>query len=317
MNFKRRGNINYFRENEKRVGFRTVLLSIVLITCLKGSAFGYEKGIAIISRSLAPYEAAWEGFKKSFPFDIEKANMQGDMNKAYQIMREISSENTDLVVTIGTEAAVAAQKYLNGVPIVYTMVLQEQKFTDQQVMGVIIQVKMKEQMITIRKLFPEVRKIGVLYHPAYSAEAINRARQMVLQFGVSMIPIAVENQQDIPAALTKLTRERIDIIWSVIDPVVARPAAVKLIILHSLQEKIPFIGLSRFHVQAGALAAFSVDYQDIGAQTAELAIRLLKSQESKLVEFPRCLVMFVNSRTLEKLGIKEFPRLPGLQVIQD
>lgn len=297
-----------------------ILMIFSLSLIAKLPAWGGEKKIVVVlSRFLAPYEEALEGFKETSRCDIRHFNMKGDAGRARQIMEVLSPPDTDLVVTIGSEATLAAQKYLSSsIPVVYTMVLEEQKFTGRRAAGVLMQVPIKEQLGSIQKLFAYVSKVGVIYNPIHSGDKINQTRRLITEFGMHLVPIAVENQQDITNALNKLTRDKIDLLWSVVDQTVAKPAAVKLVISHSLEEKIPFIGLSKFHVQAGALAAFSVDYKEIGAQTAVLARKVIQSKKKMPpVEFPHRVILFLNTQTWEKLGIKSIPNIPGIQSVAE
>lgn len=88
-------------------------------------------------------------------------------------------------------------------------------------------------------------------------------------------------------------------------------------IQHSLNEKVPFVAMSKAQVKAGALAAFSVDFKDLGAQTAEVVQNMLKAPKNMGSESPRRLILFVNSDTQKKLGINAFPSISGVQIITE
>jgi len=291
---------------------RCILVCVFIFTGQVGA--WADKITVVLSRALLPYEQAWEGFKLNIRAEVQKMNMEGNEEKGKQIMQNISPDSSDLVVTIGSEATVVARRYLGAIPVVYTMVLEEPKFSERVSSGVLMQVKIEKQLETIIRMFPEAKGIGVIYNLHYSGAVINQARQIVKKLNAALIPIAVESQTDIPSALNKITADKIDVLWSVVDPTVAKPEAIQLLIRHSLKEKIPFIGLSRYHVKAGALAALSVDYRDIGAQTADLVKKIIQYGKSKPVEYPRRLILFVNSQTQNKLGIKKLPQLSGIQI---
>jgi putative ABC transport system substrate-binding protein len=243
--------------------------------------------------------------------------MEGDPEKGSQIMKSIAGQGANLVVTIGSEAAMAAKKDPAGLPVVYTMVLEKQDFGGTPASGILMQADIVSQIRSLRQLFPGSKKIGVIYNIHYSGAVINLARQSAEGLGLSLIPIAVETQNDISSALSKLTRDQIDVLWSVVDPTVAQPEAMQMLIQHTLKEKIPFIALSKFHVKGGALAAFSVDYQDMGAQTAELAKEMLKNPKTRPAAMPRHLILFMNPDTQEKIGLKALPQIAGIQIVTE
>ena len=134
---------------------------------------------------------------------------------------------------------------------------------------------------------------------------------------MSLVPISVESVGEVPSALSKMKEGNIEVLWSVVDKTAAQPSAIEQEIKFSLENRIPFIGLSVFHVKAGALVAFSVDYSDLGAQTAVLAKRLLAGSEAAgRVETPRKVIIYLNVETQRRLGLKNLTALPEIQAVQ-
>jgi putative ABC transport system substrate-binding protein len=275
-----------------------------------------EKVVVVLSRSLLPYEQAWRGFEQTAAMEFTKLNMHGNVETGRSIMQSIAP-GTKAVVVIGSEATMMAKKYITAFPVVYTMVLEDAHFTIPISGGLLMQVKLEDQLGNISRLFPGTEKIGVIYNMHYSHEVINQARQIVKQLGLHLVPIAVGGQNDILMALEKITRDKVDVLWSVVDPTVAKPEAMQMLIKHTLKEKIPFVALSRYHVKAGALAAVSVDYHDMGAQTAALTKRILATGTSQPVQYPRKFILFINSKTQQRLGINRLPDLPGVHIINE
>ncbi|MCK5242678.1 hypothetical protein KAR34_09520 [bacterium] len=294
---------------------RVFLYMLMVLFSIVPASVWAEKIVVVLSRALLPYEQAWEGFKLNTSMKVEKLDMQGDAAKGEKIMSGISGDSVALVVTIGSEATMMAGKYLGAIPMVYTMVLEQPKITGKINRGVLMRVKLKKQLETLNKLFPDNKGIGVIYNLHYSGATINEARKITKALNAYLLPIAVENVSDIPSALKKITRKEIGVLWSIVDATVAKPEAVKMLIQHALKEKLPFLALSRYHVKAGALAALSVDYQDIGAQTAHLSKKMLADGTSQPAEEPRKLILFINKETQKKMDIGNLPELKGIQVI--
>ncbi len=291
--------------------------TLTLFIILFSQSLGWAGNVVVLlSRTLPPYEQAWDGLSQAGGLNLQKTNMEGNADKGKEIIQGLKPENTDLLVTIGSEATLIAQQNIGTIPVVYTMVLEEPNFAGKASAGVLMKVKIGSQLEVMSKLIPNSKGIGVLYHPQYTSTVINEARQQVKAFNTTLVPIAVENISDITPALGKMTSENIGMLWMVVDPLMAKPQAVQLLIAHALKEKLPLFALSSFHVKAGAFAAISVDYKDIGVQTADLAKKILANPHHRAAEYPRHLFIYVNSDTMNKIGIHQLPEIPGVKVIK-
>jgi putative ABC transport system substrate-binding protein len=110
-----------------------------------------------------------------------------------------------------------------------------------------------------------------------------------------------------PEALRAIDRlaARVDALWAVPDSSVFTPLTTGHIQMTALQRKIPVLGLSASHARTGALAAFTLDYGDVGRQTTDLVRRVIERGEAKGIPIarPRKVDVIVNARTARRLGI--------------
>ena len=279
---------------------------------------GQAKKVAIVlSRSLSAYATAVKGFQASADsLEYRVLNMEGDMEKGRRIMRRLRPGKTSLVVAVGSEAAFAAKTLNRSIPLICTMVLNPPDNLKRQAAGIIIKPGIDAQLIRIKKLLPAKNRIGVIYDPRYSNKSVKAARQHIDRYALTLLPIAIEKQEDIPQVLLKLTKDQVDIIWMVLDKTLARPAAFDLLLQHSFKEKLPLFGLSPRHVKAGALAAFYVDFRDVGKQTAQLAGKLLTGKDKNRWDFPRKLIIYVNPKTQKMLSINDLGVFPEVRFVQ-
>ena len=298
------------------MNLRVFIIFCGLVLLLPGPGQA-KKIVVVLSRSLSAYVAVVEGFKASAAFGKYRVlNMEGDQEKGRRIIQRLSPDNTSLVVAVGTEAAFAAKILNSTIPLLYTMVFTPPDLPHRQVAGIIIKPGIDAQLKRIRKLLPAKNRIGVIYDPRYSSESIKDARQSIDRYALTLLPIAIEKLEEIPQVLTKLTKDRVDIIWMVIDKTMAHPAAFDLLLQHSRKESLPLFGLSPRHVKAGALAAFYVDFQDIGKQTIRLAEKILDGKNKDVLEFSRKLIIYVNPKTQRQLGIDDLGVFPEVRFIQ-
>ncbi len=298
-----------------RHGTRVLGLAAGVALCA-WQAGAAEKVAVVLSRSVAPYLEAAKGLQQEASFETVAVNLEGDLAGGRKIMSRYQPAQIRVVVPIGTEAVLTTRELNAEIPIVYTMIMDPPVIPNHEAGGVVIKIPLDEQFAKIQKMFPNVKRVGVIYNPRYSTQDINQARQLVRQYQLTLHPIAVDDQDKVPDALRKLTADEVDLLWMVADKTVAHPAVVQQLILHAAQENLPLIGLSMYHVKAGALAAFSVDFQDIGAQTADYARRVLAQGMSGEVETPRKIIVYVNPKMQKQLGIEDLSVFPEVKYVQ-
>ena len=76
-----------------------------------------------------------------------------------------------------------------------------------------------------------------------------------------------------------------------------------------MRNRIPFVGLSQTWVKAGALYALDRDYEDIGAQCGELAVKILQGTSPSALPpvTPRKVVYSINLRTARHMKLDISP----------
>lgn len=302
----------------KRVSLPGWLLGGLLTAALLPSnSAAASKVTVVLSRTLAPYQLALQGFQSQGDFAVQTLNLEGDTAKARSLPETVSMNGSDLVLAMGTEALTSVRENWPGCPVVYSMVLEEYDSPNRRVGGVLLQIPLEDQLARLAMIVPGAKKVGVIYNPAFSKKSIAQARELVGNYGLTLIPAAVEKPEEIPAALANLAGAEVNVLWTVLDPTVARPETAAQMIRFTLDHRLPFIALAAYHVKAGALATFSVDYTDIGAQTAALARRMAeKSDWHGRVERPRKIVIYYNPQTQKQLGLDGLPKLPEARLVE-
>jgi putative ABC transport system substrate-binding protein len=121
---------------------------------------------------------------------------------------------------------------------------------------------------------------------------------------LSVQAIQVDGPAQLPDALQALTN-RADVLWSLNDPVVYNTETARSLLVFSLRNRIPMIGQSAAWVRAGALYALDRDYDDVGAQCAQLAAVVLSGvSPAQIAPVPPRKVRYaINARTAADLGV--------------
>jgi putative ABC transport system substrate-binding protein len=112
----------------------------------------------------------------------------------------------------------------------------------------------------------------------------------------------------------------VDVLWGIPDSLVMTPQTAEPILLNTLKNKIPLVGLSSSWVKTGALYALDHDYVDIGLQSGELAGKLLNGTSASSIPhtYPRKVAYVLNLKTANLINLDlSQDRIKGaLQIFQ-
>lgn len=286
-----------------------------------GPVKGEVRIAVIVSQDAAPYQEALEGFKGflasqgiTSQWDVQE--LHGDGTLAAAALQRARQDHPALVLALGSLGAQSAVHEVREIPIVAGLVLNaEDTAKAPNAAAVVLEFPVETELRFLQRLLPGQQNIGVLFNPSENQARIDAAARAAGALGLTLHARKVESPKDIPDALESLNK-RADVLWGVADQVVLNPQTVRPILLFSLRNRIPFVGLSATWVKAGALYALDRDYNDIGQQCGEVALKILQGVAPSSIApvTPRKVVYSVNLKTarLLKLDI----RAPVLQAAQ-
>jgi putative tryptophan/tyrosine transport system substrate-binding protein len=211
----------------------------------------------------------------------------------------VRAGSADLVIALGARAASAAARDYRGIPSIGALVTRESaQPAGGTASSVVLEFSPEVELDWIRRMLPQARRIGVLYSSDANARLVARARDIGRAMGLEIVARRIASPSEIPAALNAMAGDA-DVLWGVADDLVLTPETAKAVLLSSLRTRLPFVGLSAQWVRAGAVYALDRDYTDMGAQTADLAVRLLDGTPSRALEAvtPRKVVYSLNLRS--------------------
>ena len=70
-----------------------------------------------------------------------------------------------------------------------------------------------------------------------------------------------------------------DCFLAILDPKLYFSQTIRLLLLESMKNKVPVVGLSSFFTKAGAVISFDSDFKDMGAQAAEISAKVLSGKK--------------------------------------
>lgn len=277
-----------------------LLCLAVSMFCLVSETCAAKPRIAIvISRQIQPYLVVVQEIKNGIDAVFYEYNLNGDKKNIQKIIAEILSRKPDIVVAIGTEAAEGIEGKTNGIPTIFSMVLNPY-LLKLNMSGVALDISARAQIQALRKILPKAKKIGVIYNPGVSASLIAAAQKE----NISIVASPVKSETQVVPALKNMIDKGIDAFWLVPDPIVANQSIARYILETTLKANIPVIAPSPTFVKNGALFSVSAGYDRIGKQTVKLIERILTNNDTRIsIEEPEDPLLTINVRTAELMNM--------------
>ena len=284
-----------------------------------GPALAQPLQIAVLeSRALPVYENVLQQIRRDLPaVTFLVYDLAGQRETGEKALTEVRKKNVNLILTFGTLAATIAKDQEKNTPIVFTFVLNpaaagllpEPGAAKGNLTGVALDIPVTDQFAYFRLVVPRLRSIGVFYNQQESGAVIAEARIAARDMGLTLKAIPITTPEEVPSKLNLLAG--VDGLWMVADSLVFTPRNTEYILLYTLKEDLPFMGVSEQFVKAGALCSVSPDYDALTRQTSgQIAAILRGVQPANLpVELPQRIELALNLKAAESIGLKLSPEI--------
>jgi putative ABC transport system substrate-binding protein len=289
---------------------RTYLALIAILIIAAPVALRASSEIIIIKSSdIIPYQKAIEGFKNNFPQGAYREYVIDEdvKDKGKLVLQNALDRGGDLLVAVGLEAAYLAGTASISVPVIFTMVSNPEKIFpegDATHRGVSLNLPISLQLEQIKATFVGRKKVGVLYTPEHNQKTLASMMQQASALGLSVAGMPITSQKEIPEVL-EASLAIIDVLLLIPDRTIGSEKILKYLIKSMLLKKIPVVGFNEWFAENGAILSFSLDYEEIGKQTADYARKLLeeKSPPGSLVQEPSRVRTIINLKVAQKLSV--------------
>lgn len=224
-------------------------------------------------------------------------------NHAQSKIIDLKTPRSELIFAVGSQATKLALSQTQSVPVVSALIMSEDLIVQSSyATGIVLKYPMSVQLKWLKKVLPDVKRVGILYTPDKNSKLVVEAKQLAKKMGLEIVAIAVDNPRALPAALDELYR-RSDVLMAIPDSTIYSGKTLKQVMLTSFRNRVPLIGLSRNWVKAGAIYAIEGDFNSIGVQSAALADSIL--QKNKMPEnsfyFPNDVNLVINEKTMRHM----------------
>lgn len=249
----------------------------------------YSIGISQLVQHPA-LDAATEGFKEAFAdagVDVEftEQNANGEQATALTIAQQFAGQNLDLILANATPAAQAMAQNVTDTPILFTSVtdpVEAELVNDwdapgANVTGTSDKTPLKDQFDLIEQLAPDTKTIGIVYASGEvnSQIQVKDAEKEAAERGWTVETQTVTSVGEIPQAAETLSG--VDVFYVPTDNMVV--SGISSLVQVAEQHQIPVIGAEAGTVEGGAAATIGIDYKELGRQTGEMALRILRDGE--------------------------------------
>ncbi|QTA91528.1 ABC transporter substrate-binding protein [Desulfonema magnum] len=259
------------------------------------------------------YSVVQEEFRKTVSCPVLEIDL-GDKKENYDIIK-LLSYNADLVYCIGGKAYSFAGKYFNEKDIVFSSIINWLRLPSlsQKVYGVSNELHARMPIFMFRSVFPDIKKIGMLYSQQYTSQWFEKSREQASELGIEIIGSAVSDKASVMPALRQLLSEA-DAIWLISDPLVISEKKYLFEILKKCDtNKTPVFSYHDAFAKSGAVLTVSVDTPTIGRQAANIVMGILAGEKiDEKVQFPAGSHIILNLKKVKAYGLKYNKNALGL-----
>lgn len=253
-----------------------------------------------------------EGYKVEENIKIDLQNAQGDQSNLATMSKKLFSENNDIFVGITTPAALSLSNEIKDKPIIMGGItypveaglIKNEQLPGTNITGVSDRTPIKNQLEVMKKIIPNLKKVGVLYTASEdnSIKQAKEAEEYAKELGLEMKLSTIANTNDIQQVTESLTND-IQAIFIPIDNTLA--SAMDTVIKVTDKKKIPVFPSADTMVEAGGVLGIAVDQYNIGVETAKVLVKVLNGADPKTTPIVLANegIIYVNEKKAKELGL--------------
>ncbi len=225
------------------------------------------------------------GYKEGENLKFVFESAQGNPATAAQIARQFAGDEPNVIVPISTPSAQAVVSSTRDIPVVFTAVsdplgAQLVKNMDKpggNVTGLSDMSPVGEHIALIKEILPNVKTIGYLYNSgeANSVSLLAALKAEAEKAGITVVESAATKSAEVQGAARALVG-RADAIYIPTDNTII--SALEGAVAVAEESKLPLFTADTDSVARGSIAALGFNYYDVGKQTGEIVVRVLKGE---------------------------------------
>lgn len=252
------------------------------------------------------------GYVEGENLTVNYQNAQGDQANLQSMSESLAGEN-EVILSIATPAAQSLATVTQEDPILFTAVtdpvdaglVADNEVPGGNVTGTSDMVPIEEQVALLLSLAKDAKTIGIIYNSSEPNSKIQAdlAQEAIEAEGIAVKVLTVTTTNDVQQVMTTLAQE-VDAVYIPTDNTLAStmPTVGEI----ALEYKLPVVPGSAEMVEAGGLATYGINYEELGRQTAQMAIQIIEEGADPAempVETSNNLELVINEEMADLLGI--------------
>ncbi|WP_028358162.1 ABC transporter substrate-binding protein [Brackiella oedipodis] len=252
------------------------------------------------------------GYEEGKTVKVRYQSAQGNTSTAAQIARQFVGENPDVIVAIGTPSAQAVAAATKKIPLVFSAVtdpvaaqlVKSEAASGTNITGASDRLDLKSQIELIKEIAPNAKTLGMVYNPgeANSAATVKQFKEVLPQYGMTLIEAAAPRTVDVSSAARKLVG-KVDVVYSNNDNNVS--AAYETLAKVLNEAKVPLVASDPANVKRGAVASYGTDYESLGLETSKIVLEILNGKDPGTIPYhlTQNQVLILNQKAAKKQGV--------------
>jgi putative ABC transport system substrate-binding protein len=275
-----------------------------------------ESNLAALSEGFR--ELGWvEG--KNFVYQFRFADNRPD--RLADFGAELTQQNVDLIVTIGTLASLAAKRATSTIPIVMSSagdplgsgLVASLAHPGGNVTGLSLMAPdiAGKSLQTLKEILPSLSRVAVLWNAAnpYPALVFKQTQDAGQNLGIQIQSLEVRGPNDFDGAFKAAIDQQAEALVNVPDPLTGNHMV--LIAERALQLRLPSMHGGREFVLVGGLMSYGMQINDMFRRAAGYVVKIFQGQRpgDLPIEQPTKFELVINLKTAKILGIEVPPTL--------
>ncbi|KIC67339.1 ABC transporter substrate-binding protein [Kocuria rhizophila] len=252
------------------------------------------------------------GYTEGENLTLDVQNASGDQATATNIASNFASSGDDLILGIATPSAQSLAQAVTDKPVLFTAVtdpvdaglVDSAEAPGGNVTGTTDMNPVADQIKLVKQLEPGAKSVGIIYSSGETNSQIqvDEAKNAAEAESLKVVEKTVTTTAEVAQAAESFDT---DAIYVPTDNKVV--AGLEAVISAAEAKKIPLIAGEGDSVERGALATQGLSYKDLGKQTGEMAVKILKDGAKPgemAVESQKETKLIVNAKAAKAMGVE-------------
>jgi len=266
---------------------------------------------ALLSDDVLAYHRVLEHFRAAVTMQVKVFNLEGDVERAPEVMQRLAATTPACILALGAKAAVVAKTWTEESgrpPVLFALVLNWRRYgldRAENLAGIEAEVAYATQLANVKLFLPRIRRIGVIYNEEQSGASMAQARQAANRLDIELVEATIDHPEEFRSAFRRM-RDEVDAFWMMADPVAYTLENIAWLKDRCIRYRMVCIGQSANIARAGLLVAVDPDLAAVGIQAANLAKAIVihhKPPRDLGVMPPLGTRIIVNLRTARAIGL--------------